>query len=214
MTVWSIGSPSGFTGRLFHTITCAQSRRDSHTANHIMCGVWNRQWGDPLGDKPGHQASRYLPWWKWHQKQNMTWDFIISTSGIQGDFWYINHGCRQDNSWKNQLVTNFFHLHYKILSNALGLTSEISGLLTFLPLWNCLDYGTLIWFLWHCVRGESGWWLLIAWAYLCANWHHDISNVSINTPSAVRFREISSAILNDAIKWYGITWDKLGRKQV
>ena len=121
MTVWSIGSPSGFTGRLFHTITCAQSRRDSHTANHIMCGVWNRQWGDPLGNKPGHQASRYLPWWKWHQKQYMTWDFIISTSGIQGDFWCINHGCRQDNSWKNQLVTNFFHLHYKILSNALGL---------------------------------------------------------------------------------------------
>ena len=128
MTVWSIGSPSGFTGRLFHTITCAQSRRDSHTANHIMCGVWNRQWGDPLGDKPGHQASRYLPWWKWHQKQNMTWDFIISTSGIQGDFWYINHGCRQDNSWKNQLVTNFFHLHYKILSNALGLLVVISVL--------------------------------------------------------------------------------------
>ena len=130
MTVWSIGSPSGFTGRLFHTITCAQSRRDSHTANHIMCGVWNRQWGDPLGDKPGHQASRYLPWWKWHQKQNMTWDFIISTSGIQGDFWYINHGCRQDNSWKNQLVTNFFHLHYKILSNALGLNSTFLNALT------------------------------------------------------------------------------------
>ena len=131
MTVWSTGV--GFTDRLFHTITCAPSRRAWHTANY-MCGVWNRQWGDPLGDRPGHQASRYLPWRKWHQKWNMTWDFKISTSGILGDFWYINHGYLLDNSWKNQLVTNFFHLYYRILSNALGLIVQVQSSSTLLPL--------------------------------------------------------------------------------
>ena len=78
---------SGFRGRLVLAATLVASWISRHAANHIMCGVWNRQcWSNKEIHWKTNQVIwlRHFPSLKWHWNESWRGIFIISTTGILG----------------------------------------------------------------------------------------------------------------------------------